>query len=136
MRRSSLTGTGFAFRRACRTAREQLTKEQAHADAPMILPAFLANWSYQIPNFILAVIMYTLVGRLLMSLFLPPDSPNYILRFFRLLTDPVVRAVRLVTPEAVPLAALVAFSIVWVFALRVALLFAFAHMGLLPTAPV
>jgi uncharacterized protein YggT (Ycf19 family) len=49
----------------------------------------LASWFYLAPNFILAALMYTLVGRALLGLFVPPESPNYIWRFFVRVTDPL-----------------------------------------------
>lgn len=101
----------------------------------MTLPGFLANWPFQIPNLVLAMLMYTLVGRLLLGLVLSPGSNNYIMRFFEQLTDPVVNVVRLVTPGMVPLPVLLAFSLVWLFALRIALVIGFAAAGALPTAP-
>jgi hypothetical protein len=69
----------------------------------MTLPGFLAHWPFQVPNLLLAMLMYTLAGRLLLGLILSPGSDNYIMRFFERLTDPVVRLVREVTPGMVPL---------------------------------
>ncbi len=100
----------------------------------MTLPGFLENWPFQIPNLVLAMLMYTLVGRLLLGLIVPPGSSNYILRFFEMLTDPVVRLVAAATPGIVPATAVVAFSVVWMFALRAALVVGFAAAGALPTA--
>ncbi len=53
-----------------------------------------------------------------------PDSSNYIWRFFCRITDPVVAAVALVTPKAAAPVVLWLFGVVWLFWLRVALLFA------------
>jgi len=41
----------------------------------------LTYWYFHLPNFVLAALMYTLLGRALLSLFLDPDSSNYIWRF-------------------------------------------------------
>jgi YggT family protein len=101
----------------------------------MTLPGFLANWPFQVPNLLLAMLMYTLAGRLVLGLVLSPDSNNFIMRFFAQLTDPVVKVVRLVTPGMVPLPVLLAFSLVWLFGLRIALVIVFAAAGALPTAP-
>ena len=46
--------------------------------------------TYHLPNFVLAALMYTLLGRALLGLIVEPDSPNYIWRFFCRITDPVV----------------------------------------------
>jgi uncharacterized protein YggT (Ycf19 family) len=101
----------------------------------MTLPGFLAHWPFQVPNLVLAILMYTLAGRLLLGLVLPQGSNNYIMRFFERLTDPVVRVVGLAAPGLVPRPALVAFAFVWLFALRIALLLAFAAAGALPKPP-
>lgn len=85
----------------------------------------LASWLYLAPNFILAVLMYTLLGRVVLGLFLPPDSPNYIWRFFCRITDPVIAAASIVTPKAAVPVVVWLFGVVWLFWLRVALLIAF-----------
>ncbi len=89
----------------------------------------LAAGLFQIINFGLAALMYTLAGRLLLGLFLGPDSPNFIMRIIELLTAPLVRLVAVVTPQAVPEGVLVAFTLVWAFFARVALFLLFAAMG-------
>jgi YggT family protein len=80
-------------------------------------------WYFHLPNFVLAALMYTLLGRALLGLFLDPDSPNYIWRFFCRLTGPVVAAVAVVTPKAAAPVVLWLFGVVWLFWLRVALLY-------------
>lgn len=85
----------------------------------------LASWLYLAPNFILAALMYTLVGRALLGLFVPPDSPNYIWRFFCRVTDPVVALVALVTPKAAVPVVIWLMGVVWLFWLRVGLLYLF-----------
>lgn len=80
-------------------------------------------------NFALAALMYTLLGRLLLGLVLPADSGNIIMRFFVRLTRPVVDAVRVVTPLAVPDGLLVPFAFVWTFFARVLLFLALAAFG-------
>jgi YggT family protein len=89
----------------------------------------LASWLYLAPNFILAALMYTLAGRVLLGLFLPPESPNYIWRFFCRVTDPVVAAVALVTPKAAVPVVVWLFGVVWLFWLRVGLLYLFLLLG-------
>ena len=89
----------------------------------------LAAGLFQLVNFVLAALMYTLAGRLLLGLFLGPGSPNFIMRFFVMLTEPVVRIVAVVTPRAVPEGLIVAFTFVWTFFARVALFLLFAAMG-------
>jgi YggT family protein len=83
---------------------------------------------------VLAVLMYTVLGRIVLSLLIDPESQNYIWRFFCTLSDPVVTAVGQVTPRAAPPMVLWLFSFVWLFWLRFALLVVFRATGLLPSA--
>jgi hypothetical protein len=69
--------------------------------------------------------MYTLLGRGLLGLMVDADSPNYIWRFFCRITDPVVSAVAAVTPKAAAPVVVWLFGVVWLFWLRVGLLYAF-----------
>ena len=46
--------------------------------------------------------MYSLLGRIILSFFAPPDWKNYIWRAFVRITDPVVRLVRFMTPAVLP----------------------------------
>lgn len=92
----------------------------------------LSFWYFHLPNFILAALMYTLLGRVLLSLMVGPDSQNYIWRFFCCITDPVVAGVALVTPRAAPSVILWLFGVVWLFWLRVGLLNLFLLLGAVP----
>jgi hypothetical protein len=94
----------------------------------------LSLWYFHLPNFILAASMYTLLGRALLGLIVQPDSSNYIWRFFCRLTDPVVAVVSLVTPKATAPVVVWLFGVVWLFWLRVLLLYVFLFMGALPRA--
>lgn len=92
----------------------------------------LSLWYYHLPNFALAALMYTLLGRALLGLIVQPDSSNYIWRFFCRITDPVVAAVALVTPKAAPPVVIWLFGVVWLFWLRVLLLNVFLYFGAIP----
>jgi YggT family protein len=74
---------------------------------------------------VLAVLMYTLLGRVLLSLIVAPDSANYIWRFFCRITDPVIAAVSLATPKAAAPVVVWLFGVVWIFWLRVLVLYVF-----------
>ena len=99
-------------------------------DAPV---QFYEYWYFHLPNYLLAVLMYSLLGRFLLTLVFPPDSKNYIFRAFIAVTDPVVAAVRFVTPRAVPALVTVLFSAVWLLVMRFALLVGFSAAGIAPT---
>jgi hypothetical protein len=79
-------------------------------------------WSFHLPNFVLAVLMYTLLGRALLGLIVQPDSANYIWRFFCRITDPIVALFGYVTPKAAAPVVLWLFGVVWLFWLRVLVL--------------
>jgi YggT family protein len=73
--------------------------------------------------------MYTLLGRAVLGMFVAPDSPNYIWRFFCRVTDPVIAAVSIVTPKAAVPVVIWLFGVVWLFWLRVGLLYLFLLFG-------
>lgn len=77
-------------------------------------------WYFQIPNLVLAALMYTLLGRFLLSLFFQPGSDKVIWRVFVQITSPAVSAVRFITPQAVPFNLVVLFAAIWMLMLRVA----------------
>ena len=97
-----------------------------------ISASLAAHWYFHLPNFILAALMYTLLGRAVLGLIFEPASGNYIWRFFCRITDPVVAAVALVTPKAAVPVVVWLFGVVWLFWLRVLLLYAFLFTGLAP----
>jgi len=94
--------------------------------------AFLTYWYFYLPDYVLAVVMYTALGRIALSLFLEPDSPNYIWRFFCRVTDPAIAIFAQVTPKATAPVVLWLFSFVWLFWLRFALRILYVGLGLIP----
>lgn len=89
----------------------------------------LTDIAFQLPNFILAAVMYTLLGRAALGLIVDPDSKNYIWRFFCRFTDPVVALFTPLTPRAAAPVVIWLFCFVWMFWLRVLLLHAFLFFG-------
>lgn len=81
----------------------------------------------------LALIGWTCVGRFLMTAFLPPDHPNYIFRWFRLLTNWVLWLVSFITPRFVGPRFLPLVAAFWAFAFRYVAHFAFAAHGMAPS---
>jgi len=94
---------------------------------------FIAYWYFHLPNFVLAALFWTLLGRFVLSLFVPENWDNYIWRAFVRITDPVVRPVRFLTPHIVPPRMTLLLAAVWVFFLRLALFAALAAGGLVPS---
>jgi len=79
---------------------------------------FLAHWYYHIPNLVMAAMIYTLVGRWLLELFFAKRPDAVILRVFRSVTDPLLRAVRVITPRIVPNGLIIVFTAAWLMAAR------------------
>ena len=92
----------------------------------------IQNWLFHVPNTVLALAMYMLLGRLVLSIFFSAESQNMIWRVFCRLTDPIVRAVSLVTPKAVPPPVLLAFAFLWVLIIRRAFGLIMTHGALVP----
>lgn len=89
-------------------------------------------WWLHFPNYAVSVVIYTLLGRFLLGFLLPPDSANYIWRWFRRITDPFMRAASFVTPLAVPGLFLAPIAALWLFLLRFFAFAALAAYGLTP----
>lgn len=89
-------------------------------------------WYFHLPNYVLALIQYTLMGRFVLGLFVDAESGNYIWRFFVRLTDPVLRAVQMVTPLGATEGVLMVFAILWMLVLRIALFVLLAGLDLAP----
>jgi uncharacterized protein YggT (Ycf19 family) len=94
----------------------------------------LQYWYFHLPNFVLAAVMYSLLGRIILSFFAQPDWKNYIWRAFVRITDPVVRLVRFMTPAELPDILVLVFAFFWMMAARLALLALLASLNLLPVA--
>lgn len=97
----------------------------------------LGHLPFWIVTYALSVVAWSCVGRWLLSIFVPPESPNYIWRAFRALTDWAVTAVAVITPRAVPAPLLVPITALWVFLVRGVVSVAMFTAGMVPTvAPV
>jgi uncharacterized protein YggT (Ycf19 family) len=89
-------------------------------------------WLYFIPNFVLAALMYTIMGRFVLSLLFKPDSDKVIWRVFAQVTDPYLRFIRSLTPAVVPDGVVMLFSIFWCILFRILLLVIAVMLGLSP----
>ena len=94
--------------------------------------SLITYWYFHLPNFALAVLMYTMLARAVLGVMVAHDSPNYIWRFFCRTTDPFVRIVAAVTPRVCPPVIIWLFGVVWLFWLRLILFIAFNLLGLSP----
>jgi hypothetical protein len=97
-----------------------------------MLGQLLSYWYFHLPNYLLAVLGYTLLARFVLGFFVAPDWNNYIWRFFRRLTDPCLRAVAYITPRQIPGLVLPVIAAFWTFLLRYLWFFILWRAGLTP----
>ena len=90
-------------------------------------------WYFHAPNYVLAILLYMLLGRLVLSFFFPPTAENVLWQAFVRITDPALNAVRFITPRTVPLPVLLIFAAIWVLVIRHALKTVLTLYGLAPT---
>jgi uncharacterized protein YggT (Ycf19 family) len=95
---------------------------------------FWSYWYFHIPNFVLAALMYTLLGRLVLGFFVEENWDNYIWHGFKRITDPFLRVVRFVTPAIITLPVVMVFGVLWLMGLRLGYLILLANLGMAPMA--
>lgn len=84
-------------------------------------PSAPVNWYVQVPSLLLALASYLLLARLALDLVLGTRGDNVVFAVLRRLTDPIVRAVGAITPRVVPGVLVTGCAVLWIFALRIAL---------------
>lgn len=82
--------------------------------------------------YLLALTAWACLGRFLMQVFVPEDSPNYIWRGFRLLTDWAVWCARRLVPSYVTRRFLPLVAACWLFGLRLVAGILLVAAGLAP----
>jgi YggT family protein len=92
--------------------------------------SFLAHWYYHVPDVMLAMLMYLLIARLVLSLILRADGDRLAVRALNRITDPVLAGVGAITPRVVPRPLVIAFAVIWLAALRLALFIAVTAQGI------
>lgn len=101
----------------------------------MTEPHFI--WSYLpfwIVNYGLAVVLWSCIGRFLLSFFVPSLQPsNYIWRAFRGLTEWAVRATAFITPSFVTPVFLAPIAAFWLYHLRIVLFVIMWQAGMTPS---
>jgi hypothetical protein len=78
-------------------------------------------WHAAVPSLILAVLSYLLIARLVIEVLFRNRAAILPFRIVQAVTGPLVRAVGAITPRAVPGPLVTVCALVWVFALRIAL---------------
>jgi hypothetical protein len=97
---------------------------------------FFGHLPFWVVNYGLALVAWSCLGRFLMQAFVPRDSPNYIWRGFRLLTDWAVAAARRMVPSYVIPAMLPLVAACWLFGIRLVAGLAMIAAGWAPRLPV
>jgi hypothetical protein len=80
--------------------------------------SFFAHWYFHVPNLVMAALIYTLIGRYLLELIFSKSQDAVILKVFRSVSQPVVGAVRAITPAIAPDGIVVILAILWLMAAR------------------
>lgn len=88
-------------------------------------------WTFQVPNLLIAMAMYSVLARFVLSLFMTNDQ--VLMRVFNQITDPVLVPVRAITPHIVPEGVIYLFAFLWLFVLRIALYVVMRMYGLAPS---
>lgn len=88
-------------------------------------------WTFQVPNLLIAMAMYSVIARFVLSLFMTSDQ--VLLRVFEQITDPVLVPVRALTPVIVPAQVIYIFAFIWLFVLRILLYVVTRMYGLAPS---
>lgn len=94
--------------------------------------SFLTHWYFHIPNLALAALMYTIIGRYVLSLLFSNRPDVVILKVFANITDPFLKLIRLITPRIVPDGLVMVFSLAWLLALRMFWFLSCVAMGMRP----
>lgn len=79
------------------------------------------NWLFQVPNLLLAAMMYTLLGRFVLSFIFKPDSKMVFWSVFVQITQPVINLVRHVTPLIISDKFVILLAFAWMLFLRILL---------------
>jgi YggT family protein len=94
--------------------------------------SLFTHWYFHLPNLVLAALIYTLIGRYLLTLFFRRKPDAVILKVFASVTDPVLNAIRTVTPKVVPNGLVMVLAIVWLTAARMFLYLTVLAAGVRP----
>lgn len=98
--------------------------------------SFFAHWYFHLPNLLMAAAIYTLLGRAILAMLFGIDSDRAVMRVFANITNPILAVVGVVTPRVVPRGLLVAFAVIWLLALRMALFVTLVAFGMRPSVAI
>ena len=93
-----------------------------HCERPSRLNSsqlFITYWYFFLPAYALAALMYTFLGRLILSIVFREPEDNYIYKGFVWFTEPVLRVVRFITPASVNPRVVLIFAALWMLVARI-----------------
>jgi hypothetical protein len=93
----------------------------------------ISFFTFTAPNYILAALTYTMLGRFVLSFLFANKPDTVISKVFVQITDPIAKAVRLVTPAMVPHQLVLVISLFWLTAARIMLFLVNRLLGIGPT---
>ena len=96
----------------------------------------LQYWYFHIPNYLIAALIYTLLGRFVLGIFVPDNWDNFIWKFFKRFTDPALRVTAWITPSFMVPALMPLVAVFWLFVLRLAYYIILYQFGLAPSLEV
>lgn len=101
----------------------------------MVIDDFFWNYlPFWVVSYATAIVAWSAVGRFVLEFFVPPNSSNYILRWFQLLTNWAIRLAAFITPAYVNPRFLPLCTAFWCFALRYVFFFILLANGMVPKA--
>lgn len=99
----------------------------------MHVDPFLAQyWPFHVVNYALAAVFWTLIGRSVLGIFVRQDSDFFVMRFFRLVTEPFMHAFRFMTPGFMHPALAPIYVAFWIFVLRLVFGLVMLNLGYAP----
>lgn len=107
-----------------------MTDPATAAGGPGFLLGYLPFWAV---TYLLALTAWACLGRFMMQAIIAPESPNYIWRGFRLLTDWAVWCARRLVPGYVAVLWLPLVAAGWLFGLRLVFGLVMLSAGLAPS---
>jgi YggT family protein len=88
---------------------------------------------FHVANYALAMMLYAVLARFVLGLFVDENWTNFIWRGFKLVSHPAVWVARRITPAAIPQPLLLIFTAIWLMAARIALFAALSAVGAAPS---
>ena len=93
----------------------------------------LSFLTFTLPNYVLAALTYTLLGRILLNFLFKAKPDAVINRVFCQLTDPILHVIRPLTPALVPNGLIPVLGLFWLTGLRMLLFLVTRWLGVGPT---